>query len=211
MKCPTCGVEVVQEAGFCHKCGARLGGAADEGPSGGVARLRDAASRRDLPDTPEETVWVGTFSYKAMIGAWLLAGLITLAAIAAGVLAAATVVAPVVIGVAVLLLWCYLFGLLIYRRMSVRYRLTNHQLFHERGILKRVTDRIEVIDMDDITVEQGIVERMVGVGTIRISSSDRTDPELLLPGIDDASGIARRVDELRRAERMRRGLHIESI
>ena len=75
----------------------------------------------------------------------------------------------------------------------------------------RTSDRVEVIDIDDVTVHQGFIERMLGVGTIRIASSDRTDPELVLPGVDQVRAVADVIDNTRRAERQRRGLHIESI
>ncbi|NLX98142.1 MAG: PH domain-containing protein, partial [Rhodopirellula sp.] len=110
-----------------------------------------------------------------------------------------------------LLPWLYHAALLCYRRMSVRYLLTTQKFVHERGILRRKTDRIESIDMDDISFEQGPLERLVGVGTIRITSSDRSHPELLLPGIENARRVSEQFDDARRAERRRRGLHIEHI
>ena len=59
--------------------------------------------------------------------------------------------------------------------MSVHYLLTTQRFIHETGILRRVNDRIELLDMDDITFEQGLLERLVGVGTIRIASQ-RSQP-----------------------------------
>jgi len=47
--------------------------------------------------------------------------------------------------------------LLVYRRMGVHYRLTNLRFFHERGVLTRVTDRIEVIDMDGRKIDKLLV------------------------------------------------------
>jgi uncharacterized membrane protein YdbT with pleckstrin-like domain len=116
---------------------------------------------------------------------------------------------PVAIGIPVL--WVFLIGMLAYKKVSVHYELTNQRFIHKAGILKRVTDRIEVIDIDDVRYEQGIVQRMLGVGTIRISSSDRSHPELVLSGIDEVARIADMIDDVRRKERRRRGLHIESI
>ena len=52
---------------------------------------------------------------------------------------------------------------------------------------------------------------MFGVGSIKISSSDRSHPELVLLGIEDVKNIADTIDDVRRKERRRRGLHIESI
>lgn len=209
MICQQCGVEVPDASGFCPKCGSRLDEQTPGGVSPGVARMKDLAAARQGGETPEEDLWRGTYSPKAMFGTFAVTAL---AAIAAIVLLAIFFVPGVVIGIGVIVA-VVLFELayLGYRRMSVSYRLTNHRFFHERGILRRITDRIEVIDMDDITCEQGIVERMLGVGTVRISSSDRSHPELKLPGIDNVKQVAEQMDSLRRAERMRRGLHIESI
>jgi hypothetical protein len=67
------------------------------------------------------------------------------------------------------------------------------------------------IDIDDLTFEQGIVQRMFGVGKIRISSSDRTHPEIILVGIDNVKYVADLIDDARRKERRRRGVHIETI
>ncbi len=65
--------------------------------------------------------------------------------------------------------------------------------------------------MDDVTFVQGIIQRMLSVGTIRVSSSDRTHPELVLLGIDNVEKVADLIDDARRKERRRRGLHIEAI
>ena len=65
--------------------------------------------------------------------------------------------------------------------------------------------------LDDITYSQTIIDRMFGVGTIRIVSSDRSHPDLPVPGIDNVKDVASKMQEARHEERMRRGLHIESI
>ena len=74
-----------------------------------------------------------------------------------------------------------------------------------------MTDRIETIDMDDIAFVQGPVERVLGIGSIKVTSSDRTHPELHLIGIENVQHVAEMIDNARRAERLRRGIHIESI
>jgi hypothetical protein len=52
---------------------------------------------------------------------------------------------------------------------------------------------------------------MLGVGTVRITSSDRSTPEFVLVGIEDVRKVAVLIDEARRNERRKRGVHIESI
>jgi membrane protein YdbS with pleckstrin-like domain len=225
MKCQVCGAEAQATAAFCPECGARIdteasgapAPAADETPQGAgppAARAlqgrRDAA--RDSADEAEQTIWEGGYSPKAMIGAWVLSGILTVALVVGGIILAegdGRIWAG--IAAAVVLLWVVQLARLAYRRLSIHYRLTTQRFFHESGILRRVTDRIETIDMDDITAEQGLFERLVGVGSIHIVSSDRTHPDLTLHGIDNVKEIAHQLDDMRRKERMRRGLHIEQV
>ena len=101
--------------------------------------------------------------------------------------------------------------LLAYRKLNVNYELTTQRFVHRSGILRRITDRIEAIDMDDVSFEQGIIERLLNVGTIRVISSDRSHPELVLCGIEDVARIAKLIDDTRHKERLRRGLHIEAV
>ena len=100
---------------------------------------------------------------------------------------------------------------LFYRQLAEHYYLTNRRFIHERGLLWRVIDRIEAIDIDDVSYQQGPIERLLGVGSIQIRSSDNSHPQLELLGIEKAREIAEQIDEVRRQERRKRGLHIESV
>ena len=108
-------------------------------------------------------------------------------------------------------MWLGLGAMVVFQKLDVHYELTNQRLVHKVGILRRITNRIEVIDIDDVTFEQGIIERLLGVGSIAIFSSDRTDPSILMSGIDEVFEVAELIDEARRAERVRRGIHIEAV
>ena len=171
-------------------------------------------SRRvDDDDDVEEDLWQGGYCSKAMFGNWILAAVVTV-----GVL-----VAILAFGwwdkgwlwltwlCGSLLLWGYFGGLYLYRHWTVKYELTTQRFIHESGLLKRLIDRIEVIDIDDVAFVQGPIERIVGVGTIKITSSDRSHPELSLRGIENVRTVAGLLDDVRRKERRRRGLHIEAI
>ena len=174
----------------------------------------NATARQTSDDDPEEELWQGRYAWKAMIGPWALSGLISVALVVLAILARNWAHSRYVtwfVVIAVVLLVIYQLCTMKYRQWHVRYWLTSQRFIHETGILRRVTDRIEVIDMDDITFEQTLLERFVGVGTIRITSSDRTHPELLLLGIENVKEVAEEIDDVRRSERRRRGLHIESI
>jgi hypothetical protein len=174
-------------------------------------KFRDSAnSRMDDKDEPEVELWRGGYSPKAMIGNWIASGLGGL------VLLIIAIIWTQGIWFWLLVLLAFLPGLynatvFLYRKVSVHYLLTSQRFMHESGVLRRVTNRIEVLDMDDIAFEQGLVERMMGVGTIRIHSSDISHPELILRGIENVAEISNLIDNTRRTERRKRGLHIESI
>ena len=159
----------------------------------------------------EEAVWEGSYSPKAMVGHFVVGGVVV-------ILLAILLFKWLPFGKA--LIWwvvsaaiieAVVFGWLLVRKLSVRYELTTQRLIHQKGLLSRVTDRIELIDVDDVTYRQGPVQRILGVGTIVITSSDRTHPTLEMPGIDPVREVSDRIDDLRREERRRRGLHIEAI
>ena len=169
-------------------------------------------SRQDEDDEQEDEMWKGRYSSKAMIGKWIMAALITIAMLVGVVMWGRDNGTLWLIWLCVtVVMWCGLWSFLKYRQWGCKYLLTTQRLIHEKGILKRITDRIEVIDIDDVTLEQGVIERFVGVGSVKVTSSDRSDPELWIVGIEDAKQVAGTIDDVRRRERRRRGLHIEAI
>lgn len=74
------------------------------------------------------------------------------------------------------------------------YRITNYRIDYERGVLKKQIDTMELWHVDDISFEQGFVDRMMNIGSIRILSDDRTTPRLDLDGLPNARAI---FDQLR--------------
>ncbi len=220
MRCPACGEEVVAAAVYCHKCGHRLDPDGDgdpappsAGPSTSAGAFQQvAAARWEDKDKPEEVLWRGGYSAKAMAGGWAFSGGLSIVLLLFGLFIMPwKAIYWLVILVAILLPWIYCLAVSTYRRMSVHYVLSTQRFIHERGFLRRVNDRIELLDVDDITYEQTLSERLAGVGTLRIMSHDRSDPELVLSGIDDIKRVAGLFDDARLAERRRRGLHVEQI
>ena len=236
MKCQRCGAAVTPESDFCQKCGAPLKAAAGAkgdkpGPPNTTQPVAGAAagssgagveessgqgggfSRRGRgPDPPEQVLWEAGYSPKAMVGSWAVAAVVSVIVLVLTIIFWGSL-APwgwvPLVGIA--LLWLALLAWLFYTRLNVHYRLTNQRLFHERGVLRRETNRIEVINIDDVAFNQGIFDRMFGTGRIEITSSDRSDPVLKLEGIDDVHRVSDLIDGARRAERLRRGMSIEAI
>ncbi len=224
MKCPVCNLDATDGASFCPSCGAKLplvegGGAQSKAGDGSSAAAEQsataenvaaAAGRGRISDVPEQVLWEGTFSPKGMLGTYAGAAVATVVLIGLAIWTRQEWYWVVPAG-AMLVLWIFVLGRLIAARLGVHYKLTNQMFYHQRGVLTRVTDRIELIEIHDVTYEQGLFDRMVNVGRIKIASNDRTDPIFYLQGVEDVSSVAQMIDKARRGEQVRRGRRIESL
>lgn len=226
MLCPSCQTNVPEGSVFCPKCGERVeGGAENKKTVGATIRAADdgantAASGPDRfrqqlgapkagDDDTEDMLWEGGYSPKAMFTNWVGAGIFSLVAVIGGLFIPLPMT-WLIISAMIAAVWLYFLAVLVYRKLGINYRLTSQRFIHEQGVLARTTDRIEVIDIDDVSFRQTIIDRMVGVGTIKIESADRSHPELVLRGIDDVKKVYDLIDGARRKERVRRGIHIAS-
>jgi membrane protein YdbS with pleckstrin-like domain len=207
MKCQQCGAEVVSGAAFCQACGAPAPSTRRPSAFGKTQLVSGAADAEE----PEQVLWNGRFSSRAMLGGWITAGAFTLAVLIFALATSLSGPGWMVAVLAIAAAWLGMLLRLIYRQLSIRYTLTNQRLIHERGLLWRKTDRIEAIDVDDVQFSQGPVERMVNVGTVHVISSDQSTPQFNLVGIEDAPRVATLIDDVRRTERRKRAVHIESL
>lgn len=219
MICKKCGADLPTQAAFCPNCGAQVDsspGAVHRPPASGP--VQSGVAQGTSRDVPEEDLWTGSYSPKAMSGPFAIAVVL----IIAGMIGASFAGPPgwVAIAIAAVLVLGYLTLSLLYQMVSIHYRLTTHRLVVQRGILSRTDDRILLVDIDDISVQQGLFERMCNVGTISLRTSDETtrqkspDPNaadkgiLIMSGIENPQQTADAIDEARRSERSRRGVYM---
>lgn len=163
---------------------------------------------------PERELWQGSFSGRSMFGAWVAAIFITIALIAAISLVTELRTNPFVwlFGASVIvLMWIGLVSTWLYQRWGHFYEVTTERIKHRDGILVRRMGLIELIDIDDVSYQQGPIQSLLGVGNIHLTSSDVSHPSLTMRGISNIRWVAEMIDEARRDERRKRGLHIESI
>lgn len=236
-KCTECGADdVVAEAMFCHKCGARIQKPDDSDLDTTEVKLSppkyamDEDEREEAPapsrhlssagaagSSPsavgggkqevEHDIWTVQFSPRGMIGSWILVGIICSICIVVAIMFP-------VIG------WLWMLAVMAvvvigqqcrywYWRMNHRYRLTSYRLLEETGIISRTVNRIELIDIEDLQVVRTLVDRMVGIGSIVLLTHDVSDPKLTIRAVEN---VDQRYDDLEQAvrkEKRRREFRLE--
>ena len=93
-----------------------------------------------------------------------------------GLLVWGVLLLPVGIGLLLLLRAWYLVA-------STRYRLTTQRLFVQTGLVAKNLEEVELFRVKDVTLDQGFVQRLLGVGTVVVLSTDDTAPRLKLAGL----------------------------
>lgn len=107
--------------------------------------------------------------------------------------------ASLAVGVfALLLVWI--------RVKSSNYRLTTQRLFVHRGWLAKRVEELELYRVKDVAVDQGVLQRMLGYGTITVMADDDTTPRLQLVNVSAPTKIKELVRTQYRAARQREGV-----
>ena len=181
--CPDCGRDVSTMATACPHCGR---------PSpAGMTPLAGIPG----PVRKEETLWQGTPSVALLAGHFAGIVLVLVAIplftlfIASGspdpglknLGWIATAILIAIQSIALVVAWI--------RLRSTMYRVTNQRVLVEQGIFSKTVDEIDLRYVDDSTFTQSLVERILGIGSVTLISSDKSSPRYVLRSIRDPRGV----------------------
>jgi uncharacterized membrane protein YdbT with pleckstrin-like domain len=167
---------------------------------GGV-RLGAAAA---APSTAEQTLWEAHPSPLLLLGQAMSVGLVVLLVLVGAAFvfpsladvgrntwfdpSKAWLVLALVLGAYVLLRGITI-ALRAARLRATRYRLTNQRIVVETGLVTRTLLEVDLRSVDDLVFRQGLMERLLSIGTVSIVSSDHNAPRVGLFGVKDPRAI----------------------
>lgn len=76
----------------------------------------------------------------------------------------------------------FFFGLHLYRR-SIKFRVSNTVIEHERGLLSKRIDVVQLWRVKDVSYKQSLVDRVLSIAHIQIVTSDATNPNFEIVGM----------------------------
>ncbi len=142
--------------------------------------------------TPEHDLWVGRthwLHHAGGMGLWLAAAILY-AVLIARIDALSGTAAWYVAGIPILLSALFVGGWLLLRIYGSRYRITDERLFLDRGILRLTIDQTELIRVDDVRVHKTVIDRLFGLGSVEVLSTDASHHSVTLCGVRGADHLA---------------------
>jgi uncharacterized membrane protein YdbT with pleckstrin-like domain len=89
-----------------------------------------------------------------------------------------------------------LVGFLI--RIGTTYTITNHRLHIKRGIIARRTQEARLERVQNVNTDQGVLERILQVGTVDFDTAGTTDSDFAFRGVAQPERVVRAVDQAQR-------------
>ncbi|MBS0193809.1 MAG: PH domain-containing protein [Proteobacteria bacterium] len=154
--------------------------------------------------TNETEVWSGTPSQWRHLGLYTLCTLIVLALLIASIMLR-THVSPW-IPLALIVIPVFIAGKRYVQTLCDHITLTDQRLILRRGVFNRVTDYVELYRVKDSHFTQPFVERLLGLGTIQLRTTQDSEPLVVLSGMRGPEALWNQLRGLVEARRIARGV-----
>jgi hypothetical protein len=86
---------------------------------------------------------------------------------------------------------------------AIRWELTTERLRVIRGLLNLSTEEIELTRVRDVSYEQSLAQRALGIGTVKVVAVDATTPTLVLHDVGEPEQVKEIIRQTVREQRQR--------
>ena len=92
---------------------------------------------------------------------------------------------------------------------STRYTITNRLIEFETGLAIKKVDALDLGHVKHVEFVQGVIQRMLGIGSIEVYSNDQNEPKLIIEDIPDARTVYEKLRDAVIDLSRRRGIILE--
>lgn len=89
---------------------------------------------------------------------------------------------------------------------NTRFVITNERLFSYRGVVTKRVDELELYRIKDLSQSKSLLMQMVGLGSVTVITSDKTDQSLCLLGIEEPDKVQALLREHTERRNVQRGV-----
>jgi len=80
------------------------------------------------------------------------------------------------------------------RVRSIEQGFTNKRVVFKKGIISRQTEEMKLGSIETVEIDQGVIGRMLGFGTIKVTGRGISD--VVFKGVDDPMEVKRRIESV---------------
>ena len=91
------------------------------------------------------------------------------------------------IGTVILLFWYV-------KALSIKLTLTDNKIIHKQGTLTRVTNELKYLDINNVKIKQGVLQRFFDTGTAMIYTATQGDKVIKVKGVPNPEEIKKIID-----------------
>jgi uncharacterized membrane protein YdbT with pleckstrin-like domain len=141
----------------------------------------------------ENVIYEGHPSWRSTFGFYFLGLVIVAAAVAIGILADKSGIGLAAAGI--ILVVVLIVGWL--RRITTRYLITNRRLQIRRGILAKHVEETRIDRVVDVTVHQGVLDRILQIGAVDFDNASAQQGDLFrFTGVGSPERVVRAIDRV---------------
>ena len=140
----------------------------------------------------EKVIYEGRMSLKSQYGPLVVGAFLNLSGLV-------SMVENPGLGITVVLISSLVFvGLPYLRVLASAYRVTTERVTQHAGLIARNMSEVEVGDIRNVQIMQGAIERLLGVGSVGVSTSGQSGFEITFSGVINPEAVADLVRDARK-------------